>query len=108
LPGPVAARFADPGYERLRANEMRYRKQNLRIAISVTELLPGLKQRPAVRRASGMRDRDARVAGLLYLGAVIGGIFTLKYVPDKINVPGNAVATAHNILTQELPSRCFS
>lgn len=49
-----------------------------------------------------MRDRDARVAGLLYLGAVIGGIFTLQYVPDKINVPGNAVATAHNILAQEL------
>jgi hypothetical protein len=49
-----------------------------------------------------MRDRDARVAGLLYLGAVIGGIFTLKYVPDKINVPGDAVATTHNILAHEM------
>lgn len=49
-----------------------------------------------------MRDRDARVAGLLYLGAVIGGIFTLEYVPGKINVQDNAAATAHNILTHEL------
>lgn len=49
-----------------------------------------------------MRDRDARVAGLLYLGAVVGGIFTLKYVPDRINVPGDAMATAHNIQAHEL------
>jgi hypothetical protein len=49
-----------------------------------------------------MRDRDARVAGLLYLGAVLGGIFTLKYVPGKIIVPGDAVATAHNISAHEL------
>lgn len=60
------------------------------------------KQRPALRCTWGMRDREARVAGLLYLGAVIGGIFTLQYVPDKINVAGNAAATAHNIAAQEL------
>jgi hypothetical protein len=44
-----------------------------------------------------MRDRDARLAGILYLISVVGGIFTLRYVPDRLIVSGNAAATAHNI-----------
>ncbi|HEY1867820.1 MAG TPA: DUF4386 domain-containing protein [Candidatus Cybelea sp.] len=48
-----------------------------------------------------MRDRDARVAGLLYLAAVAGGLFDLQYVPAHFNVLGNAAATAHNILANE-------
>lgn len=48
-----------------------------------------------------MRNRDARIAGFLYLIAVIVGLFTLMYVPDKIIKPGDAVATAHNIIANE-------
>ena len=46
-----------------------------------------------------MRNRDARVAGLLYLLSIIGGFFVLKYLPDKFIKTGDAVATAHIIAT---------
>src|SRR5579872_7354989 len=48
-----------------------------------------------------MRNRDARVAGLLYLLAIIVGFFALEYVPGKLIASGNAVETAHNILTNQ-------
>ena len=48
-----------------------------------------------------MRNRDARVAGALYALSIIGGIFTLRYIPDKLIVPGDAAATAHAILANE-------
>lgn len=47
-------------------------------------------------------NRDARVAGFLYLLSVIVGYFDLMYLPDAFLVPGNAGATAHNIATHEL------
>jgi len=53
-------------------------------------------------RISGMRDRDARLAGLLYLLAVIGGVFVLRYIPARVMRSGDAVATAHNIVANEL------
>jgi membrane-bound metal-dependent hydrolase YbcI (DUF457 family) len=49
-----------------------------------------------------MRNRDARVAGFLYLLAIIVGLFALEYVPGTLIISGNAVETAHNILTNEL------
>ena len=48
-----------------------------------------------------MRDRKARVAGLLYLLAIVAGWFDLIYIPDKFIVSGHAVATAHNIAVHE-------
>ncbi|MGC9993330.1 MAG: DUF4386 domain-containing protein [Candidatus Cybelea sp.] len=48
-----------------------------------------------------MRNRDARIAGFLYLLAIIGGVFALLYVPDKIVVSGDAIATAQNIRVHE-------
>ncbi len=39
----------------------------------------------------------ARIAGLLYLGVVLTGIFTLMYVPSKLIVSGNASLTYENI-----------
>jgi hypothetical protein len=44
-----------------------------------------------------MRNRNARLAGWLYLLSVPLGIFTLRYLPDKLIVPNDAVATAHAI-----------
>jgi hypothetical protein len=45
--------------------------------------------------------RTARVAGLLYLLVVITGPFVLLYVPGKLFEPGDATATAANILAHE-------
>jgi hypothetical protein len=49
-----------------------------------------------------MRDRAARLAGLLYLISVVGGIFTLRYVPDRLVASGDPVTTAHNIAANPL------
>jgi len=49
-----------------------------------------------------VRNRDARVAGLLYALAIVIGLFTLMYLPDRLITPGDASATAHGILTHEL------
>jgi Domain of unknown function (DUF4386) len=49
-----------------------------------------------------MRNREARIAGFLYLLAVIVGWFSLMYVPDRLFVRGDAAATAHNIVANEL------
>jgi len=49
-----------------------------------------------------MRNRDARIAGFLYLLSIIGGVFALLYVPDKIVVSGDAIATAQNIRVHEM------
>lgn len=48
-----------------------------------------------------MRNRDARVAGLLYLLAIVLGIFDLMYLPDRFYKPGDAAATAHAIAANE-------
>ncbi len=46
-------------------------------------------------------NKTARIAGFLYLLVVIAGPFTLIYVPGKLFVPGDATATANNILANE-------
>ena len=43
----------------------------------------------------------ARIAGLLYLGVVITGIFTLMYVPNKLIVSDNSLLTYKNIISNE-------
>jgi hypothetical protein len=43
----------------------------------------------------------ARIAGAIYLSMVVTGPFSLIYVPNKLIVRGNAVATADNILAHE-------
>lgn len=43
----------------------------------------------------------ARVAGFLYLVTVPLGIFSLMYVPSTLIVPGDAAATANNIMASE-------
>ncbi len=46
-------------------------------------------------------DKAARIAGALYLLLVVTGVFTVIYVPRTLYVPGNATATASNILAHE-------
>jgi hypothetical protein len=46
--------------------------------------------------------RLARIAGALYLLNIVGGAFAIGYVQAVLVVPGDAAATAHNILTHEL------
>jgi len=45
--------------------------------------------------------RTARIAGLLYLGVVLTGIFSLMYVPSTLIVEDNASLTFQNITSQE-------
>ena len=45
--------------------------------------------------------KAARVAGALYLLLVVTGVFAAIYVPRTLFVPGNATATASNILAHE-------
>ena len=47
-------------------------------------------------------NNTARVAGLLYVLTGITGAFSLMYVPQTLIVPGNATATANNILASEM------
>ena len=44
----------------------------------------------------------ARIAGLLYLIIIVGGIFAEIFVRGRLVVHGDAAATAHNIVTHEL------
>jgi hypothetical protein len=60
-------------------------------------------------RASGMTDRIteaprfyARIAGFLYLIVIVGGLFAEMFVRGRLVVYGDAAATAHNIMTDQL------
>lgn len=46
-------------------------------------------------------SRDARLAGILYVVIGVLGPFSLKYVPNTLIVPGNAVETAARIRASE-------
>jgi hypothetical protein len=52
--------------------------------------------------AEASPQRLARIAGGLYLIIIVGGFFAIGYVPAALVVPGDAVATAHNIQAHEL------
>jgi hypothetical protein len=43
----------------------------------------------------------ARMAGAFWLITVVGSLFDFMYVGGKINVPGNAAATVHNLVALE-------
>ena len=51
--------------------------------------------------------KAARLAGLLYLIWIITGLYGLIYVPSKIMVRGDTVATANNILANEFLFRTY-
>lgn len=47
------------------------------------------------------KNKTARIAGLIYLGVVLTGIFTLMYVPSKLIVSDNPSLTYQNIASSE-------
>lgn len=47
------------------------------------------------------KNKISRIAGLIYLGVVLTGIFSLMYVPSKLIDYGNASATFYNLTTHE-------
>lgn len=51
---------------------------------------------------SSSLKNTARIAGLLYLILIITGIYGIMYIPSQIIVAGDTVATANNILSNEL------
>lgn len=50
---------------------------------------------------SGSLKNTARIAGLLYLLLVITGVYGIMYIPSQIIVPGDAVTTAKNMISNE-------
>jgi hypothetical protein len=50
----------------------------------------------------GFTRNPGRTAGLLYLLGSVPGFFALLYVPGKLFVHGDPIATAHNIAAHEL------
>jgi hypothetical protein len=61
-----------------------------------TAQLPG----SATRRAASVQAY-ARIAGVLLLLSFVGGGIGEAYAPAQLIVPGNATATAHNLLTSD-------
>ena len=53
------------------------------------------------RRAEISPKTKARLIGVLFLITMVGGAFAQGFVAGGIIVPGDATATAHNILTHE-------
>jgi len=51
---------------------------------------------------SSSLKKTARLAGLLYLILVITGVYGIMYIPSQIIVMGDTVATAKNILSNEV------
>jgi len=54
------------------------------------------------RIADLSQRKAARVAGLLYLILIVAGVFAQFFVRSKLIVPGDATATANNIMANEL------
>ena len=52
--------------------------------------------------------KAARLAGILYLLVMMFGMFSLVYVSPRFIVPGDAAATANNIMASELLFRIGS
>src|SRR2546428_12561875 len=53
-------------------------------------------------RTRGASPRHlARIVGGLYLIIIVGGFFAIGFVSAALVVPGDAAATAHNILMHE-------
>jgi len=50
---------------------------------------------------SSSLKKTARLTGLLYLIWIITGLYALFYIPSQINIQGDAVTTAQNILSNE-------
>jgi hypothetical protein len=46
-------------------------------------------------------NRNARIAGLLYILSSLFGVVRLIYIPNVLIVPGNASATANNIASHD-------
>ncbi len=50
---------------------------------------------------SSSLKKTARLAGLLYLIWIITGLYSMFYIPSQINIRGDAVTAAQNILSHE-------
>ena len=64
-------------------------------------MLNEITQKMKEQIAEASMPFKARIAGVLYLIIIIGGLFGAGYVPATIVVYGDAAATINNILTNE-------
>ncbi len=72
----------------------------------VTVSAAGVDQ-PHGDRAMHPHARTARITGFLYLLVALIGPFVLMYVPNRLFVPGDASATAGNILAHQSLFRAY-
>ena len=61
--------------------------------MSATTIMDQIEQSPRLY---------ARIAGGLYLIVIVGGLFAQIFVRGRLVVPGDAAATAHNIMAHQL------
>jgi hypothetical protein len=54
------------------------------------------------KRSTLSPQTQARIAGVLYLIVIAGGIFAELFVRGRLVVHGDAAATAHNIMAHQL------
>ena len=71
---------------------------------SVAEEEGGPRLRLAEPVAASVQ-KYARITGIVFLVAFLGGLFGEYYAPSQIIVAGNAIATAHNLVSSELVFR---
>lgn len=62
-------------------------------------------QAQAIARPTPSPQLQARIAGVLYLINILTGVFAIIFVRSALLVPGDAAATAHNILAHEMRFR---
>jgi hypothetical protein len=60
------------------------------------------KKTAGIKHIMTSRNKTARVAGILYLILIIGGIISLVYIPSQLIVLESASKTLENITNSEL------
>ena len=68
--------------------------------MNTTTYLPGRIESSKATSPTSLR-RNARIAGILYLIIIAAGMFAEFFVRTSLKVPGDAAATASNIIASE-------
>ena len=106
VPRYVSAASADAGNKLYSYPEAR--RVDWRVFIAVTAVflrtIEDMRMVPAAvtDRISQSPRLYARIAGALYAVVIVGGVFAELFVRGRLVVPGDAVATAHNIMAHQL------
>ena len=56
----------------------------------------------SAKERAGSIQTYARITGVVFLVAIVGGSFGEFYAPSQLIVPGDATTTAHNVIASSL------